>query len=125
MKITVQYQGQEKIVEAEWIRGQFWYHLNGETRVWEPASQKRGTGKVKKDQIVSPMPGKVTKVLKTVGQAVLAGEVVLVLEAMKMEYSMKAEVDGIIDEISVKTGEQTTLGKVLVKIRIPKQDAIK
>lgn len=117
MKITVPFKGKEIAVEAQWLRGQLWIHLDGETRIWEPPSQRRNAAKAKKDQIISPMPGKVTKVLRKVGDPIKSGEVVLVLEAMKMEYSMKAEVDGVIEQISVTPGEQTMLGKVLVKIK--------
>lgn len=117
MKVTVSFKGKEIAVEAQWIRGQLWYHLDGQTRIWEPPSQKRNSAQSKKDQIVAPMPGKVTKVLKKVGDSVIAGDVVLVLEAMKMEYSMKSEVSGVIESISVKSGEQTILGKVLAKVK--------
>lgn len=124
MKIALQFQGKEKIVESQWIRGQLWYHLDGETRVWEPASSRTRAGKAKNDQIISPMPGKVTKVLRSVGEQVRVGDVVLVLEAMKMEYSMKAEVDGMIEDISVIAGEQTVLGKILVKIKTLPKDPV-
>lgn len=117
MKVLISYKGKEISVEAQWIRGQLWYHLDGVTRVWEPPSQKRNSVQAKKDQIVAPMPGKVTKVLKKVGDQVQAGDVVLVLEAMKMEYSMKSEVSGVIESVSVAPGEQTILGKVLAKVK--------
>ena len=63
------------------------------------------------------MPGKITKILKSEGSTVKAAEVILVMEAMKMEYSLKAEVNCTIEKMKVSTGQQVTLGAVLVKFK--------
>jgi len=55
--------------------------------------------------MISPMPGKVFKVLVTEGDEVKAGAVLLILEAMKMEHSIKAPHDGIVRKIHFKEGE--------------------
>lgn len=54
--------------------------------------------------IKSPMPGLVLKILKGVGDNISEGETVMILEAMKMENEIKANVDGIITEIHVSEG---------------------
>ncbi len=64
----------------------------------------------------SPMPGKIFKVLKKVGDKVKIGETILILEAMKMEHTIKATKDGQVDEIFFKEGEQVTGGAVLCAI---------
>jgi biotin carboxyl carrier protein len=63
------------------------------------------------------MPGKVTKILLPIDAAVTAGQAVLVMEAMKMEYTLKAEVAGTIETIDCLAGDQVVLGKTLVKIK--------
>lgn len=117
MKISVEYQGRLLTLNAEWIAGKLWYHLNGVTRVFEPEIKSRRQGSaLTRDEIVSAMPGKITKVLKGIGDDVKAGEIVLVMEAMKMEYSLKAEVSGKILSIDCHVGDQIPLGHRLAKI---------
>jgi acetyl-CoA carboxylase biotin carboxylase subunit len=64
----------------------------------------------------SPMPGQVLKILVEVGQAISAGDPLIVLEAMKMEHTMRASVDGVIEAILVNQGEVVGPGQVLVRI---------
>ena len=69
------------------------------------------------------MPGKVTKILKTSGDSVRRGDVILVMEAMKMEYTLKAESDSKISSIACAVGEQVTLGQTLVTFESTKAEA--
>src|SRR5262245_15081066 len=64
----------------------------------------------------SPMPGKVLKILVEVGQKVTAGDPLIILEAMKMEHTMRAALDGIVEEVLVSDGEVVGPGQLLVKI---------
>jgi acetyl/propionyl-CoA carboxylase alpha subunit len=66
--------------------------------------------------IRSPMPGKVTLVAVQAGQAVEKGQLLLVLEAMKMEHSMTAPFAGVVAEVLVSEGGQTTEGALLARI---------
>ena len=66
--------------------------------------------------IESPMPGKVMKILKQVGDEVAQGEGVVVVEAMKMENELKALKEGVIKSIEVSEGESVASGQVLVVI---------
>ncbi|HSM86078.1 MAG TPA: biotin carboxylase N-terminal domain-containing protein [Candidatus Limnocylindrales bacterium] len=65
----------------------------------------------------SPMPGQVLRVPVSEGQHVKAGDVLIVLEAMKMEQSIKATMDGVVGAILVKVGEIVAPGQMLVEIR--------
>jgi acetyl/propionyl-CoA carboxylase alpha subunit len=118
MQLKGEFQGQEWQAEAQIVKGQLWVHVNGRTIAIESEkkSSRRGAAKVKTGDILAPMPGKVTKLLKQTGDLVNAGEAVLVMEAMKMEYTLKAEVSGKIEQIHGAVGEQVALGKMLVKI---------
>lgn len=66
--------------------------------------------------IKSPLPGTITDVKVQVGQHVNAGDIVLTLEAMKMQNNIEAEVSGDITSITVKPGDTVMEGAVLVTI---------
>ena len=63
--------------------------------------------------LTAPMPGTVTKVTAHPGDRVAAGQVVLVLEAMKMEHQVVAPADGELAEVRVSQGAQVNAGDVL------------
>lgn len=120
MKLKGEFQGQEWQAEAQIVKGQLWVHVNGRTIAVEgdaKKSSRRGGSKANSGDVMAPMPGKVTKLLKQKGDAVKAGEAVLVMEAMKMEYTLKAEVAGVVDQIHASVGDQVALGKMLVKVK--------
>ena len=64
----------------------------------------------------APMPGRVIRVEVEPGEAVEAGQVLLVLEAMKMEHTLKAPHNGTITEVDCAPGNQVDAGAVLVVI---------
>ena len=64
----------------------------------------------------SPMPGAVLRILVEAGQDVTAGQPLLILEAMKMEHTMRAAVDGRIEAVLVAPGEVVAPGQLLVQI---------
>lgn len=66
--------------------------------------------------ISSPMPGKVVKILVKVGEAVNAGDTVIIVSAMKMESEYKVKKDRIIKEIKVKEGDTIEANQPLVVI---------
>ena len=67
-------------------------------------------------QITAPMPGTIFDLKVKEGDAVSAGDVVLVLEAMKMENEISTPVDGTVSQILVKTGESVNGGDVMIVI---------
>jgi len=67
--------------------------------------------------VESPMPGTITNVLKKAGDAVADGEVVLVLEAMKMENEIVAPQAGVLDTVAVAKGAAVNAGDVLFAIK--------
>jgi len=68
-------------------------------------------------EIDSPLPGIILRVPKKAGDPVQEGEVVLVLESMKMETPIKAPVSGTLVEIKVSQGAQVKTGQILATIR--------
>ena len=68
------------------------------------------------DPINSPMPGTIVDVPVKAGQAVKAGDVLVVLEAMKMENEIKAPKDGTVTAVNVTKGESVNTGTCLVNL---------
>jgi biotin carboxyl carrier protein len=66
--------------------------------------------------ITAIMPGLVIKINKKVGQRVEAGEVVIILEAMKMQNELQAKQSGVLKRIHVKQGESVEMRQVLAVI---------
>ena len=66
--------------------------------------------------IVAPMPGTINAVKVTSGQQVKKGEVLVILEAMKMENEIYADKDGKVGQVFVQKGASVQTGTVLVEI---------
>ncbi|MCS6838173.1 MAG: hypothetical protein NZ480_04935 [Bdellovibrionaceae bacterium] len=101
-----------------------WGYINGKIKVWEIGQSKKrhrshsgsGTSLSNPECIVAPMPGRITKIFAQVGKPCIKGEVLVIMEAMKMEYSLKAEINGIVQRVRVAEGQQVALGEVLVDL---------
>jgi biotin carboxyl carrier protein len=74
-------------------------------------------------ELVAPMPGAVLTVHRSAGDAVVAGNPVVTLEAMKMEHVVEAPATGVIAEIAVKPGDQVTRGQRLASLRASEAEA--
>ena len=68
------------------------------------------------ESVNAPMPGNILKVNVSVGQTVKAGQVLVVLEAMKMENEIMAPCDGVVSAVPVAKGASVNTGDVLVVI---------
>ena len=66
--------------------------------------------------VAAPMPGKILGVKASVGQAVKKGEVMLILEAMKMENEIVAPSDGTVASINVSVGDAVEAGATLATL---------
>ncbi len=64
-------------------------------------------------KVISPMPGTILNVVAAVGSAVKAGDVLMVLEAMKMENDIVAPCDGVVKQILVSKGSTVNTDDVL------------
>jgi 3-methylcrotonyl-CoA carboxylase alpha subunit len=66
--------------------------------------------------LAAPMPGKIVKLLVEAGAKVAKGQALLILEAMKMEHTITAPSDGIVEEIHYRPGEQVLEGAQLITL---------
>lgn len=69
------------------------------------------------EEICAPMPGKITNVMATVGQEVMPGDPLLVLEAMKMQNTLTATTQGVVTAVKVKAGINVGKDDLLVEIK--------
>ena len=79
----------------------------------KPAPAPAAGGSAGSVQVTAPMPGKILAVKASVGAEVKRGDVVLLLEAMKMENEVVAPQDGKIASINVNSGDMVGAGDVL------------
>ena len=78
-----------------------------------PAAKSAGAGSIK---VASPMPGKILDGKANVGDAVKKGQVILILEAMKMENEVVAPEDGTVASIDVAAGATVEAGDTLATL---------
>ncbi|MGP1722690.1 sodium-extruding oxaloacetate decarboxylase subunit alpha [Shewanella frigidimarina] len=73
------------------------------------------TGEIK-CTMAAPLSGNIFKVLVSNGQAVKTGEVIIILEAMKMETEIRVQQDGVVTQLAVKQGDSVTVGSTLLSL---------
>ncbi|RTZ59882.1 MAG: oxaloacetate decarboxylase subunit alpha [Gammaproteobacteria bacterium] len=105
----------QPIREAEVISGQFSETPEGTIAVGKRPRPK-GVGDVS-----SPVSGKVTEIKVNVGDEVKEGDVLLIVEAMKMANEVHAPVSGTVEEILVRVGEHVNPDEVLIRIKPKKK----
>ena len=76
----------------------------------------RSANAAQRESANSPMPGQVLRVLVREGQQVKTGDSLVVLEAMKMEQTVRTTIDGVVKSILVVTGQVVAPGQMLVQI---------
>jgi pyruvate carboxylase len=99
------------------------FELNGQPRRIKVPDRAHGSSAAKARRkaepgndmhVGAPMPGVISSVSLVAGQAVKAGDVLLSIEAMKMETALHAERDGTVAEVLVKAGDQIDAKDLLV-----------
>ena len=78
--------------------------------------ERRGGARAEGGDIHAPMPGRVVKILAEVGQRVVAGDPVIVIEAMKMENELRAPRDATVAAIEVGEGDNVEGNTLLVRL---------
>jgi acetyl-CoA carboxylase biotin carboxylase subunit len=96
----------------------------GETHVfalYDPFAAAEAAGEAT-DRITSPMPGKIVQLLVKPGDVVTRGQPLAVLEAMKMEHTLAAPADAVVERVDVEAGDQVGEGAVVVRF-VPEKSA--
>ena len=79
-----------------------------------PAPVAKATAGAGEHSVDAPMPGKIIKLVANEGQAVKAGDVLLILEAMKMQNEITADADGTVKKFNVAAGQSVKAHESLV-----------
>ena len=102
------------------VNGQTYQVEMAQTRAYGPRPAMAGAAPVAQaggpKNVVSELPGTVTAVKATAGQHVKRGDVLLVIEAMKMANDIVAEVDGTVQRVAVSAGQSVNQGDLLVEM---------
>ena len=95
--------------------GETWVFLDGRVYVIGATDARAGVGRRDEASLAAPMPATVVAINVTPGQTVKAGDVLVVLEAMKMELAITAPHDGHVRAIACHVGELVQPGVPLVE----------
>ncbi len=107
--------GRAKIAHSAKVGDVWWVHIDGHIFCIEKT--EAGSADADSDGgMTAPMPGRILEVKVDNGQSVEAGELLLVMEAMKMEHRIVAPSDGVIAKVHFAIGDQVQQGDVLVEM---------
>ena len=84
--------------------------------IFNKVDHQANSSNVNKGDIVSPMPGKILQIKVKVGDKVKADQTLAVMEAMKMELTLKASVDAVVEEILVTENDVITADSLLIRL---------
>lgn len=122
----IEINGKTQTVLTEQVDGQIWLAHEG----WSYPVKSFGTHRIKEKsqsglgngEISAPMPGQILKVFVSEGQSVGEGDSLFVVEAMKMEHTLKAPSEGTITNLSFKAGDSVNSTDVILKIESNKEN---
>jgi len=100
---------------ALWIQGDH-YDVDILDERRQKLAQKRGAGASGRQDLRSPMPGNVRKVCVSKGDLVAEGDVLLILEAMKMQNELRSPIHGRVTSLSAREGVAVAAGDPLIVI---------
>lgn len=120
-KIIINDNGTNKEIYIAEKDNKYYVYYNGNYYYFEEIEELNNfglnsTNNLNEDNIMSPMPGNIIKILVESNQNIKEGDPILIIEAMKMETTLFAAIDGIVSEINVKEKEQVNTDLILVKI---------
>lgn len=108
--------GRQRFLPAARVAGGVWLSLDGEA-VFIPDAEEGANGRRPETaalEPVSPMPGRVVKVFAKDGAVLKSGDPLVAVEAMKMEYLVRAPANGKVVKVLCAAGQTVALGEKLV-----------
>lgn len=117
-RAQVEYEGLQQSVELQCVGREL--HLWMDGAYWRfdqpPEAASKGSSNAAAGQLQAQLPGTVVKVLVSAGDAVVEGQSLMVIEAMKMEHTIRAPVPGVVARVCFAAGERVVEGARLVEI---------
>ncbi|MBT4762621.1 MAG: hypothetical protein HOO06_13055 [Bdellovibrionaceae bacterium] len=117
--LTLNIDNKEVKVKAQKINGITWVYYN--RKILSLANKKASHGSTASglqdpSKILAPMPGAILKISTNDDHQYLAGHTLIVMEAMKMEYSLKVIANATLTKLNCAVGDQVTQGQVLAQL---------
>lgn len=118
------YEGIYRSCEYQLVGKQIFIKYDGAYSQFEDVTHLSASAKesIGSGQISASMDGAIIEVFVASGDKVLKGQTLVILEAMKMEHPLKADIDGVIDVINVKKGDQVKLRQLLIQVKADEAD---
>jgi propionyl-CoA carboxylase alpha chain len=101
----------ERVASTVYVDG-----ADGSSTLTEQARFPLAVDQVAEGSALAPMPGGVVRVAVAEGDQVTGGQVLVVLEAMKMEHAVNASTAGVVTDVNVTVGDQVETGRILIVI---------
>lgn len=92
------------------------YHVDIVDTQAKYLNMKKNNEEKQEDKIIAPMPGKVMKIPVQKGARLIAGDIVIILESMKMQNNYKVASDCTIKNILVKEGDSVNANQILIEL---------
>jgi biotin carboxyl carrier protein len=117
-RFLVERDGRRRVAYGVRTGGRTWVFLDGEVTIIEPASPSGGRAAAADDlgSLSAPMPATVVAIAVKPGQRVAAGDVLIRLEAMKMELPVRAPRDATVIALKCREGELVQPGVPLLEL---------
>ncbi len=112
-------EGRVRMARVHRVGGRVYVMMDGqrfEAGIDDPLNREAGA-EAGAGALLAPMPGLVQAVLAEAGEAVEAGAALIVMEAMKMEHTLRAPFDGVVGEVLASVGAQVESGVVLLRMQ--------
>jgi propionyl-CoA carboxylase alpha chain len=117
VRLDVEHDGLRAAYEVHVVGDRFYVDgPDGASTLVEQPRFPEPTANVQPGSLTAAMPGSVTRIAVAEGDAVTTGQLVLVLEAMKMEHPVLAPTDGVVETLAVEVGQQVETGAVLAVV---------
>ena len=113
--LWLEIEGRKHKAVATKVGDVWWVHVLGHTLQFEVVEEGASSAD-DEGGLTAPMPGKILEVHVREGQDVVSGDILMVMEAMKMEHKIVASSDGKVEHIHYKEGDQVPQGAELLTI---------
>lgn len=114
-KLWLEIDGRKHKAVATKVGDVWWVHIMGHTLQFEVV-EAGASSSDDEGGLTAPMPGKILEVHVSEGQTVSSGDILMVMEAMKMEHKIVASSEGKVESIHFKEGDQVPQGAELLTI---------
>ncbi len=136
-KVICKYKGVDKNILIRKLAGEYFASFDGLS--WRQVAKQEGPQKIlninnvyslyrgykpsglvvgAEGEFVTQMPGKIIKIAVKIGEKIKAGDILIVIEAMKMENEIRSPKDGIVEKIHITEGQVLDEGVIMMEVNL-------